>query len=244
LYRNVLRIPETQALPMQFGTVLHNVMEKVTALHTKEGIFPSDTQVKEYLERELDKMPFTKEEYVRLHEKGYSALLNYIAHIKPVLPKATKEEFSIKVRMETGIPEFPELLLTGKLDRLDLDANGFVTRVIDYKSGKPKTRNEIEGNTKNSAGDYKRQLTFYALLLKLYGDERYVCNTGVLTFVEADAKGVIHEEAFTISDEEVEAHRQELVRVTQEIITGSFLDTPCDPATSSYCHLASMLLRK
>jgi DNA helicase-2/ATP-dependent DNA helicase PcrA len=241
LYRNVLRIPETQALPMQFGTVLHNVMEKVTALHTKEGIFPSDTQVKEYLERELDKMPFTKEEYVRLHEKGYSALLNYIAHIKPVLPQATKEEFSIKVFMETGIAEFPQLLLTGKLDRLDLDSNGFVTKVVDYKSGKPKTRNEIEGNTKNSAGDYKRQLTFYVLLLTLYGDERYVCNTGVLTFVEADAKGVIHEEVFTISDEEVEALKIELIRVTKEVITGSFLDTPCDPSTSSYCHLAEML---
>jgi hypothetical protein len=114
--------------------------------------------------------------------------------------------------------------------------------VIDYKSGKPKTRNEIEGNTKNSAGDYKRQLTFYALLLKLYGDERYVCSTGVLTFVEADAKGTIHEEVFEITDEEVEALKQELIRVTQEIITGSFLDVPCDPAASNYCHLAKMLL--
>jgi len=37
--------------------------------------------------------------------------------------------------------------------------------VIDYKTGRPKSRNEIEGNTKNSNGDYKRQLVFYNLLL-------------------------------------------------------------------------------
>ena len=240
-YRNVLRIPEVQALPMQFGTVLHNVMEKVTKMYTKEKKIPSVTVIKEYLEHELNKMPFTKDEYVRMHEKGFSALVQYIEFIAPTLPKETKEEFKISVFLETGIPEFPELLLTGKLDRLNFDQNGNVSEVIDYKSGKPKTRNEIEGNTKSSNGDYKRQLTFYALLLSLYGDERYVCNKGTLTFVESDAKGKIHEESFEISDVEIEDLTQELIRVTKEIISGSFLRVPCDPATSSYCHLASLL---
>lgn len=242
LYRNVLRIPEVQAQPMQFGTVLHNVMQIVTRFHTNEGHMPSDTHVKEYLEQELDKMPFTKDEYVRLHEKGYTALLTYISHIKGSLPKVTQEEFALQVYLETGLPELPELLLTGKLDRLDMDQDGKVVRVIDYKSGKPKTRNEILGNTKNSEGDYKRQLTFYALLLSLYGDERYVCTTGILTFIEADTKGTIHEELFEITHDEIEALKLELITVAQEIVSGDFLKEPCDPETSSYCHLVQMLL--
>ena len=241
LYRNVLRMPEVQAMPMLFGTALHNVMEKVTALHTKEGVWASPTSVKEYLEYELNKMPFTAEEYSRLHEKGYQALLTYIEHIKNNFTYVTKEEFKVSVHLQTGIPEFPELLLTGKIDRLDINAEGNVVRVIDYKSGKPKTRNEIEGNTKSSNGDYKRQLTFYALLLSLYGDERYFCTSGVLTFIEADSKGNIHEETFTISKEEIENLKTELISVTKEIISGSFLEKSCDPATSSYCHLAQEL---
>ncbi len=241
LYRNVLKVPEVQALPMLFGTALHAVMEKVTSLYTREKRWVSATEVKQYLEQELHKAPITTEEYTQLHEKGYSALLNYIEHIKTDFNYVTKEEFKIKVYLQTGIPEFPELLLTGNLDRLDINSEGNVVRVIDYKSGKPKTRNEIEGNTKSSNGDYKRQLTFYALLLSLYGDQKYACTTGVLTFVEADSKGVIHEEVFTISDAEIEQLKSELILVTSEIISGNFLKEPCDPLTSSYCHLASQL---
>ena len=81
-----------------------------------------------------------------------------------------------RVLLPTGIPELPEVILTGKFDRLDLDENGFVTRVVDYKTGKPKSRKVIEGETKDADGAYKRQLTFYALILKLYNDERYQCN--------------------------------------------------------------------
>ncbi len=243
LYRNVLRIPEVQSESMQFGTVLHNVMEKVTAYHSHTGKMPNATNIKEYLERELRLMPFTQEEYVRLHERGFATLVTYCSHIEQSLPSHTKEEFGIKVYVETGLPEFPQLLLTGKLDRLNFNAEGTVVQVIDYKSGKPKTRNEIEGTTKNGTGDYKRQLTFYALLLSLYGDERYACKTGVLTFVESDSKGVIHEEVFEITDEEIELLTQELIRVAKEIVSGSFLLQGCDESVSSYCHLASLLQR-
>ena len=81
------------------------------------------------------------------------------------------------------------------------------------------------------------------MLLSLYGDERYACRRGVLTFIEADTNGKIHEEAFTITDEEIESLTQELIRVAKEISTGSFLNSACDENTSSYCHLASLLKR-
>ncbi len=240
-YRNVLRIPETQAIHMQFGTAVHNVMEKATKHHTNTGTLPNDTQIKEMLEMELARLPVTKEEYVRLLEKSLEALYPYLTHTKQTLPKVTKEEFSIRVVLETGISELPELPLTGKLDRLDIGEDGVVYRVVDYKTGKPKTRNVIEGNTKNSDGGYKRQLVFYALLLSLYDDDRYKCNTGVLSFVEPDAKGVIHEEVFTITDEEVEDLKQEIIEATKEIISGEFLQQPCEEGDSDYCHLVTLL---
>lgn len=241
LYRNVLRIPEVQPLHMQFGTAMHNVMEKVTAFHSKEKKAPSDTQVKDWLDGELSRLPISAEEYARRHEKGLEALYAYINHALPSLPAKTEEEFSLRVVLPTGLPEFPELTLTGKLDRLDFNADGQVERVFDYKTGKPKTRNVIEGKTKDSDGGYKRQLTFYALLLELYDDERYRCREGVLAFLEPDQKGVVHEEAYTITDEEITALKEELVAVVQEIISGEFLDSKCDPAVSDYCELVEML---
>lgn len=241
LYRNVLRIPEVQALPMQFGTAVHGVMESVSATVASTGKMPAASKIKERLETELARLPITKEEFVRLHEKGLNALLAYTAHVDGSIPIENKVEFAVHVILPTGIPEFPELTLNGKLDRLDFDVNGRVVRVVDYKTGKPKTRNQIEGNTKDSNGDYKRQLVFYALLLSLYGDEQYDCREGLLSFIEPDAKGVIHEEQFTITDEEIEELKGKIITVVKEIISGSFLTETCDDTVSSYCALVKLL---
>jgi RecB family exonuclease len=146
-----------------------------------------------------------------------------------------------EAKLMTGNPDIPEVLLTGNLDRLDFDDDGMLRQIVDYKSGKPKTRGYIEGTTKDSTGDYKRQLTFYALLLSLQDDTRYHTRDGVLSFVEADEKGKIHEERYTITDTEIETLRNEVIRVAGEIAHGAFLNAPCDPEKSDYCHLVSFL---
>ena len=241
-YRNVLRIPETQAVHMQFGTAVHNTLEYTTAFHTKHRTFPPTTDIKKKFELELRRLPVGVEEYTRLHEKGFAALLTYVEHLRSELPEETKEELKLRVHLETGIPELPEVILTGKLDRIDI-TGGKAFRVVDYKTGKPKSRNVIEGNTKGSDGGYKRQLVFYALLLSLHGDERYQCTTGVLSFVEPDAKGVIKEESFTITHQEMEDLKQEIITATKEIINGEFLSKPCDEKTSEYCQFVQQLKR-
>ncbi len=240
-YRNVLRIPQVQPAHMQYGTAVHNVLEYMTHKHTMSGDFPLDTEVKSKLEQELNRLPLTVEEYVRLLEKGLGEIFVYKTHLEATLPKNTKEEFSLKVVLPTGIQKLPELILTGKLDRIDLDEEGYAVRVVDYKTGKPKTRNMIEGNTKDADGGYKRQLVFYALLLSLYDDERYSCHEGSLSFVQADTKGDIHEESFTITDEEVDLLKKEIINATQEIISGKFLLEDCDKKKSDYCYLVELL---
>jgi DNA helicase-2/ATP-dependent DNA helicase PcrA len=237
LYRNVLRIPEVQAMPMQFGTAVHGVMEKVAVSISQTGQKPSLAKIKEWLEIELSKLPVTTEEFSRLHEKGYEALITYIDHAAGSIGESCKVEFGIKVTMPTGLTELPEITLNGNLDRSDFGQDGRLVRVLDYKTGKPKTRNHIEGKTKGSNGDYKRQLVFYALLLSLYEDERYDCRECVLSFVEADTKGVIHEEVFIITDEEIEELKQIIIQTTKAIISGEFMKQSCDEKDSDYCHL-------
>ncbi len=240
LYRNILRIPEVQPVHMQFGTAIHNVLEFVTRTRTQVGTVPVLAEVKTALERELGKLPLGTNEFTRLHEKGLVVLARYLAYMAPNLPTATKEEFNIRVLLETGIPELPALPLTGKLDRLDLGPDGRAFRIVDYKTGKPKSRNAIEGKTASTDGAYKRQLTFYVLLLSLYGDDRYFTNTGVLSFVEGDSKGVIKEESFTVSAEEVETLRQEIIAAAQSIVQGTFLSDATLAEASAYAHLVAL----
>lgn len=240
-YRNVLRIPETQAVHMQFGTAVHNTLEYVTRHHTANHSLPSESEIKLRFERELGRLPIGHEEYTRLHEKGFEALLVYTHHLAAVLPAATREELTLRVHLPTGLAALPEVVLTGKLDRIDLGEDGRALRVIDYKTGKPKTRNVIEGNTASSDGAYKRQLVFYALLLSLYDDERYRTHTGVLSFVEPDAHGRIREESFTITPEEIESLKTDIVAACREICSGAFLDLPCEEGDSEYSQYVALL---
>jgi DNA helicase-2/ATP-dependent DNA helicase PcrA len=240
LYRNVMRIPEVQPTHMQYGTAVHNTLEYITRKHTDKGSLPTVTEIKQRLEVELGRLPLTVDEFTRLLEKGMADITLYLEHLKATLPKSTKEEMAITVSLKTGIDTFPEVTLTGKLDRLDLSEDGRVLRVVDYKTGKPKTRNAIEGKTKSEDGGYKRQLIFYALLLELYDDDRYHCREGVLSFVQAKANGVIVEEAFIITDEEIEALKAEIISVTQAIINGTFLSD--ETGESEYQDLVKLLL--
>lgn len=241
LYRNVLRIPEVQAESAQFGTALHNTLRRVTMYRTEHQALPNMTLIKSYLEHELGTLPLTVHEYTRFHERGLEAIATYLEQTAPALPAATREEVKFEAKISTGNGFVPEITLTGNLDRLDYDGEGNLLCVVDYKSGKPKTRGYIEGTTKDSTGDYKRQLTFYALLLSLQDDERLHTRDGLLSFVEADEKGRIHEERYTITDEEIEALKVEICRVAGEIADGTFLSFTCDPETSDYCHLVEML---
>jgi DNA helicase-2/ATP-dependent DNA helicase PcrA len=241
LYRNVLRVPELKEESALFGTVLHSVLRRATHQAALGEGLPSPTLIKTYLEQDLGRLPLTTVEFTRLHARGLAALTLYLETVGPALPKVMQEEVAFTAKLPTGDFDLPEVLLTGNLDRLDFASDGTLEKVLDYKSGKPKTRGYIEGTIKDGTGDYKRQLTFYALLLSLQPDSRFHTKQGVLSFVEPDEKGKIHEEAFTITDEEISALKKEIVTVALAIYRGEFLLSVCDPARSEYCDLVASL---
>lgn len=241
IYKNVLRIPAVKTPELQFGSVLHEVVEKLSHQILDKGEV-SDTEIKTALEKALGNYPLSISDFTRQHERGFESLLAYLPILKKSLFKSIKTEYSVNVILETGIEDFPEVILTGNFDRLDFDEEGKVIRVVDYKTGKAKTRGEIEGTTKTSDGGYKRQLVFYALLLSLNKDSQYHCKTGVLSFMEPDKKGVVHEEEFSITDEEINSLREQIIEATRAVVSGSCLLIPCDNKTCGYCHISKILI--
>jgi DNA helicase-2/ATP-dependent DNA helicase PcrA len=241
-FRNVLRIPQIKTTELQFGTAVHTVLDVLVRFYSKEPLEVWLTKAPQLLKQALEKESISDEEYVRLHERGMTALVAYLPQLHGSRDEDSKTEFRIEAVLETGIPEFPELKLNGNLDRIDL-RDGVLTRVVDYKTGKPKTRNHIEGKTADSNGEYKRQLVFYALLLSLRPDTAWHCRTGLLAFVEPDKHGGIKEEVFTITDEEIHTLKGELLQATREIVSSAALAKSCDSEHCYYCDLSAVWMR-
>ena len=238
-YRNVLQVPQIKTPSLQLGSAVHAVLDTLVRHHANEALAAHLAQIPDLLKQGLSKEALTDEEFVRLHEKGLDMLMAYVPHLFETNVTDSRTEMKIEATLETGIEAYPLLKLNGNLDRVDF-TDGKIVRVIDYKTGKPKTRGQIEGTTADSGGDYKRQLTFYALLLSLQEDSEKHCRTGVLSFVEPDTHGQIKEETFTITDDEIAALKEELIRVTKEIIAGGVLVAVCDPEKCNYCDLVGV----
>lgn len=217
---NLLREPQPQNLPAMKGNAVHEILDRAVSAYSQTGVWPSMSDLNDNLRFALERMPIGTHDLTRLHEDSLHILNAYLPRLETMVEKGSRPEMSIRVILKTNDPDLPEIPLTGKIDRLDYDTDGKVIRVTDYKTGKPKSRNEVEGNTKNSTGNYKRQLVFYALLLELYGVETRSPEF-ILSFVEPKEKsGEIVEYAFSITNEEVEDLKKEILRVSKEIISG------------------------
>ncbi len=236
IYKNVLQVPSIKTPELQFGSAVHLVLEKVVN-ELALGRECSDSDVKKMLDDALGILPLSIADHATLHERAFSALVAYLPELKRSLGSKYKTEYPVQALLKTGIEDLPEVMLTGKFDRVDLDETGRVVRVTDYKTGKPKTKGFIEGKTKGSNGNYKRQLVFYALLLSLQSEKDLQGKDMAISFVEPDSKGNIKEELYSITDEEIEELKAHIIEATKAVVSGECLRTVCDPLECEYCDL-------
>jgi DNA helicase-2/ATP-dependent DNA helicase PcrA len=213
---NLLRIPRIKERPLVFGTVIHSALEKYFSKMMKEKKKPTKKYLLKQLERALEKEVLTKKELKELRGKGKRILGEYFDNYynsweKPLMV----EQFFGYGWAQIYLDDIP---LVGKVDKVELiDQKTRAVRMIDYKTGRAKTRNEIEGKTQNSTGDYKRQLVFYKLLAD--SDRRLKLNMveGEMDFVEPNQRGKFRKERFEISKEEV-GELKKLIRETMKKI--------------------------
>ena len=132
-----------------------------------------------------------------------------------------------------------DIKLVGRIDRIDwLDKGQKTVRVIDYKTGKAKSVNEIEGKTlsanlserelslsENIRGPYKRQLLFYKLLTQLDKTFSPQVKQGVFEFIEPNERGKFVSRSLTLLDEDVEDLKHLIRDVMAEIRALKFISS-------------------
>ena len=206
---------------MCFGTAVHFALERLYQdINNIKPISVSNflSDFEAALRREI----LSESDLKARLEHGRKILPLYLNHylndFSPCL--FTEKNFGTSLTSQIYLDDIP---LTGKVDRIDLTSKTDKhVRLIDYKTGKPKSRNEIEGNTKNSAGDYKRQLVFYHLLADLDKSFPYKVVQTEIDFIEPDPKGDFHHERFNITDEEVSTLKNTIRNSLKEIRSLNF----------------------
>lgn len=235
---NLIRLPQEQSRDQLYGIAVHfalkETIDRVVALEDVSA----DSLYASFL-RKLSELPINENDYKDAQGRGLKSLRGYYDQYHTEWKPPMQTEVNVK-----GVPinlGGENIILKGVFDRIDmLDDVGRV-RVIDYKTSKPKSRNVLEGKTKDSNGNEKRQLVFYKLLIDAYFSGKYTMSTGVIDFVESDTRGAYKREEFYITEEEVEELKGVLEKVVGEILSFDFLKQGCGLKDCEYCLLAQMI---
>ena len=232
-YVNLIRIPEAPNKHLSFGNAVHAALKGYF-----DAFSGGEDKGKEYLVRlfndALAREPITESDFEEARKKGEKTLSAFYDEYHASWSPRAMNEVRIEGAHAGGVK------IKGSLDRVELldDAGSqgkSFARVIDYKTGKPKTRNEVEGNTKTSDGNYKRQLTFYKLLLEKEG--KHDMKEGVIQFIEPDERGKFHRESFDISLGETKVLEAQIGDVAKEIKDLVFWNNIPHEKDCDYCAL-------
>lgn len=233
-YTNLLRVPQSKSKHQAYGTAVHAALNDFFK-NLKERELSRDFLIdafKLHLGSETLNIQDTKE----VIAKGERALAGYYNKYRDAWRTNVLNEFKIN-----GIMLAPQIRLTGVIDKIEFLDSANNVNVVDYKTGNPKTRGEIEGTTQNSQGDIKRQLVFYNLLLNYHDNGRYKMASGEIDFVEPDKKGNYRKEQFYILPEEVVALENLIKNVSHEIINLTFWDKRCEDPKCEFCELRKIM---
>ncbi len=236
---NLLRVPRAKPLPMSFGTAVHSALEKFYRQYLLTGELSEQQFLLTKFEQALKKEVMTAADFKQRLKHGQKILANYYEKIAAEpLPAVVEVERSVGYGWSTAILD-RDIALTGKLDRIDwVDRTKKLVRVVDYKTGKPKTNGYIEGTIKSLPlsereqalpelirGPYKRQLIFYKLLTELDRSFNATTVEGRFEFVEPYDKrtGKLMPRNFVITKEEVKVLKDLIREVMKEIRGLEFL---------------------
>jgi DNA helicase-2/ATP-dependent DNA helicase PcrA len=236
-YQNLIRIPAAQTTHQMYGIAVHAAFQDLfVALKHDEK---NEHFLLESFEGHLNRQSMSDRDRSELLVRGKKALTGWFETYGNNLNINVLPEFRINGVSIAGI-DGQVIQLTGVLDKIEF-IDGDIVNVVDYKTSKPKTRNDIMGLTKSGDGNYYRQLTFYKLLLNEFAEGKYAMQSGTLDFIEPDEKGKYHKETFAISDEEVIALKGDIIRVADEIINLKFWNKKCDDKDCEFCSLRKMM---
>lgn len=252
MINSLLRTPRAKSPILAFGTAVHIAMESFYLSLMKSEKSLTKGQVIESFETALRREQLLESDFIERKKHGVEVLNFYYDNVLDQTQKTLKSPlfvekiFGSKLSKTVLLDGEEEIQLSGKIDKIELLDESKNTgikniRVVDYKTGKPKSDNVINGQSaiddysdrekelpETIRGRYQRQLVFYKLLAELDKTFPYNVTQAEFDFIEP---GGAHQDqhivrSFTISDQAVEDLKNLIKEVMKEIRSLAFLKAP------------------
>ncbi len=231
-YNHLVRIPRAQSRFQVYGNSAHAALQDLFEKR-RQGEPADEKFLTARFAEHLARYPLKTEDRTAILAQGQKVLPEYYA--------AREKEWNWNALTELKVNAIlDDIPLKGNLDKVELLTDGEVA-VVDYKTKAPRSRAWIEGKTKDSTGDYKRQLTFYKLLLDLYPERKFRMVRGTIDFIEPNDSGKFKQEAFEITDAETAELTDIVRRVADDIRNLKFWEKRCEDRECEYCALRQMM---
>ena len=169
---NILRLPKTIDEKLAYGNAMHSVLNQLSQSINHNQINSYDQSVK-ILNEFLRKQRIKPHSIALLQEKGQQTLKIFYQEHLDRLHQKHLSEVSFK---HQGITNGPALL-TGQVDRIDIDEKNHIIHLIDYKTSRP---------TKSIKYNHRKQLYFYIYLLQQSKEYKNWQIEASLLFLEPD----------------------------------------------------------
>jgi len=237
LFRNLIQLPSEYSPNLMYGDLIHNSLEKFFEESKEAKKLSSKKVLLNHYEELIKKSSFYGNEYERYFERGKNALGEYYDKYSKSWGNNLNIENEKYIKREFKLDSSESVSISGRLDKVEfLDPNNNLEgkiNIVDYKTGKPFS----DKTQKVQKEDLKRQLIFYYILYENYADGKFMINKAILDFVEKNKKGEFEQYTLNIEEKDIREVKEEINKMTSEILSGEFLDNGCDKKDCEYCKL-------
>lgn len=226
-YENIVKLPFEKTPALILGSAVHEALERLFIEIKNSGQTPSLNFVNSVFEKSVLKENATERDREAILAKGSKILEDWYNQYKD----SFKSPLFVELYFGNKNIVLDDVPLTGKVDKIEMIGDGRA-KLIDYKTGRVKSRNDILGATKSSDGSVIRQLYFYKILCDLDPTIKVKIDKGEIDFIAANERGNFKKEEFDFEDEKLEEVKKLIVDSYGQMLEldfgkpGDFCDSP------------------
>ncbi len=240
-FRNFLKLPEVKGTSLALGSAVHSVIEFILKSKGK----PKEEEIKDKIIFELKREGLQDQKEInRISKEAKKAVDNWLLNYYEKLEKDYESERSIQFRDSS----YKNLLMYGKLDLTERDVEGNII-ITDFKTGKPKTKGEIEKlDEENRLSSYMRQLAMYSYLVAGAEKGKQVAFSRLM-FLEGDVKDKNSLYSTHIDKEKIDLLKKDINDYMENLESGEWVNLTChykswgsNKDECEYCILKSRII--